>query len=833
MKKQMFKRFGLWLMLALCLPLGLSLLTGCTPDGAVPETDPDTAPPTDAPTDTPADTPAETPTEEPTAEATDAPTEEPTEESTEPVFEGETDPDAPPVRDTAIPCENITLNAFLIHMTNEEERREMMRLCAEADIDILSHTLPVFSWPYDTAPNTQEWFKATMAEAAEYGLLLQVQDHETLNSLSLTPDQLRALAETYKDLPGFGGFHVVDEPRNPSIYAPVENTLREVCPDTFINVNFLPKAGYDSWDTYIRQLCDYGGLLQYGGSLSLDTYDFKEDGSIDEASMFGNYEYLREAGLRTKTNTAMYVGSVGMYGICRRPSPDDLRYNMMASLAYGVKEIKFFTWAVSSYRDDLQTTAILGWDNEPTDLYYAVKDINKKIHAIGTHLAACDATYVYHSKATTPDAYEIIPRNLFVQAESGDVILSLMEERIGSGEYVFVVSKDLTAAQTVTLTFKGMDKVYVVSDTTGGLTETALDSGKLTLTVAAGDGILIKLPEGDFIKPETKRGDNLALNAPVFGTSSVGEGSYYLYNLTDGVTGTAAAARLLGEYGKLQYLTVDLGAVKSINRVELYPAGEGVACGFNNPKDFSILVSADGVHWIEVAKNTEEMDRQYVPVFRFDSVEARYVRLRIHMPDGTGLDGCVDIAELMVYNDGGKIRDKIKTSYEKVDYEESGNIALKKPVVGYSSTLDIKDWGSHHTGITDGDINMTWTSALYTHNTPDETEWITIDLLGTFDLTSITLIPRQSTTPDGGNTFPENYEIQVSLDGVNFETVKTVTGDNVPFTQDNRVIALDGVPARFIRLYATRLTYHGSNGTGYGIAIAEMEVYGTRRAIAE
>ena len=28
MKKQMFKRIGLWLMLALCLPLGLGLLTG-------------------------------------------------------------------------------------------------------------------------------------------------------------------------------------------------------------------------------------------------------------------------------------------------------------------------------------------------------------------------------------------------------------------------------------------------------------------------------------------------------------------------------------------------------------------------------------------------------------------------------------------------------------------------------------------------------------------------------------------------------------------------------------------------------------------------------------
>ena len=163
MKKQMFKRFGLWLMLALCLPLGMSLLVGCTPDGGLPETDPDTDPPTDAPTDTPVDTPAETPTEEPTDDATDAPTEEPTEEPTEPVCEGETDPDAPPVRTQAIPCDNIALNAFLIHMTNPEQRQEMMRLCAEADIDILSHPLPVFSWPYDSTPNTQAWLKATMA----------------------------------------------------------------------------------------------------------------------------------------------------------------------------------------------------------------------------------------------------------------------------------------------------------------------------------------------------------------------------------------------------------------------------------------------------------------------------------------------------------------------------------------------------------------------------------------------------------------------------------------------------------------------------------------------
>ena len=812
--KSKTKRYGLILTRVLCLALGLCIFAGCNPGEENITITPDSESSPGSETSS-SDSQSSNQTSSPDSQHSD------------PMLPPDGRPeDLPPVRTEAIKRDNITLNAFLIHMTDPEQRQKMMRLCAEADIDVLSHTMPVFSWPYDTSHNTREWFMSTMTEASQYGLLLQVKDTETLASLSLTDEELRKLAETYKDLPGFGGFSLADEPRNPSPYARVENTLREVCPDTFIEVNFMPEAGYDSWDTYIRQLCDYGGLLKYGGTLSLDTYDFKENGSVDEASMFGNYEHLRTAGLCTGTNTAVYVGSVGMTGICRRPSQNDLRYNMMAALAYGVKEIKFFTWAVSSYRDDLQTTAILDWDNEPTDLYYAVKDVNKKIHTIGKFLAACDAAYVYHGKNHSSGAYKKVPGDLFVQSAEKDVIISLMEERGGVGEYVFVVNKDIEKEQPVTLTFAGMDKVFVVSDVTGELTETALDGGKITLTLAAGDGALIKLPEGDFIKPAQKKNANLALNAPVFGSSSVGEGDYYLYNLTDGIKGTAAAARLLGEYGKTQYLTVDLGDVRSVNRVDIYPAGEGAACGFNNPRNFSIMVSADGANWTEVVKNTEELARDYVPVFRFDSVEARFVSLRIDMPEGSGLASCVDIAELMVYNDDGKINDKIKTSYKKIDYVEGGNIALNKPVVAYSSTLDIADWGSYHTGITDGNINMTWTSALYAHNRPEATEWIVVDLLGVFDLTSITLVPRQSTTPDGGNTFPVDYEIQVSLDGVNFEPAVTVTGDNVPFRQDDRIFTIDGVPARFIRLYATRLTYHGSNDTGYGIAIGEMEVYG-------
>ena len=748
-----------------------------------------------------------------------------TEETTEDVTEASTDDTAalgePSERTSAPACENITLNAYLIPMTSEEERRAMMQLCKDADIDLLSHVYPTI--PYNTRAHTLEWYTAAMADAAEYGLLLQTRDKAFLGSpLTMTDEEVLALAKSYESLPGFGGFYVVDEPYDASPYARMENLLREVCPATYVNVNFFPRGVYPNGE-YIRRLCDYGGLLTTGGTLSLDTYNFDLNGGVNEYGLFENYEDLRQAGLKTKNNTAVYVQSVGLSGSYRRPTGSDLRYNMMAALAYGIKEIKFFTWGTPPQGEGAYTDAILDRNNQPTDLYYEVVKINKKIHAMGTHLAACDATYVYHGRNKSNGAYAIVPKDLFVQVSNADVILSLMEERAGSGEYLFVVNKNFNAEQTVTLAFTGVTGVYLVSDETGELTETALTDGKLTLTLAAGDGALVKLPEGDFIRPAEKTDKNLALGAGVSGNTTASDKGYYLYNLTDGRINAAEAARVLTDRGYEPILTVDLGAVQSINRVDIYPAGTGAMCGASNPSAFTILVSADGKTWKQVAANTETLSREYVSVFRFENTDARFVRLRF--AEGEGLGSYADIAELMVYNDDGSIEDEIKTAYAVENIYADTNLALKKPVVAYSSTTDVPDWSCHHTYINDGNTtSLGWASQLNVNPKPNATEYIVIDLLGVYNVNCVKLYPRG--VLNGLNVFPEDYEIQVSVDGETFTTVKSVTGDNKPQTQDVRVLEFDTVPARFIRLYATKLTLFGSAGQGYGVELNEMEVYG-------
>lgn len=790
------------LLLLLCLSLLPVGLFACQP-----------APPPASDTtagEIPTDTLGETDTVNSTDPAdTDPPATDPVETAPENPSAGE-----PTMRD------NITLNAYLIPMMTDALRDEMLQLCKDADIDILSHVYPGHPWV--ASDHTFAWYKKTMAAADRYGLKLLTRDHEVQNSLNLSDDQIRKLATRYKDLPGFGGFFIVDEPYNPSPYARAENIFREVCPDAYVNVNFLPGAAYPSRDVYLRQLCDYGGLLTYGGTLSMDCYCFPEGGGVNEHGLFTNYEDIRRAGLITGCDTAVYVQSVGMVGGYRTPSGADLRYNMMAALAYGVKEIKFFTWGTPTADEGNYTVAILDRDNKPTELYHEVVKINKKIHAIGTHLAACDALQVYHSRNKTGGAYELLPADCFAQAGKADVILSFMEERRGDGEYIFVVNKDITKEQTVTLTLAGLTSVFLVSDENGALTETALRDGGITLTLAAGDCALIKLPAGDFVKTETQQNQNLALHAPVKGTSSMGSENYYLYNLTDGIVDSASAARLTAKRGEDQLLTVDLGEVKTINRIDLYPAGVGPLCGVFSPADFSLLVSADGESWTEVVKNTETLPRDLVSVFRFADTEARFVRICVRGLKGTG--GYADIGELMVYKDDGSIPDRIPTAYTAEDLTEGQNLALNKPVVDFSSTTDVPEWTCHHTYITDGDYTRAWASELFRNERASSKEWITVDLLSVYDINCVKLVPRDIW--NGVNVFPEDYEIQVSLDGETFVTVKSVKGDNNPQTQDDRILAFELVPARYVRLYATRLTQSSTVNGGYCIEMSEMEVFG-------
>ena len=265
-------RFRISLLFCLCMILVAFTITACTeepPAEGIVTTAPDGEITTDPGTDRETDS---------SSSSTDPTDTDPSDTDPPESTPAETDLANSPVREETPMCENITLNAYLIPLMTRELRDEMMRLCKDADIDILSHVY--VNRPWVASDHTFSWYKQAMADADRYGLKLLTRDVDVQGALDKSDDQLRKLAGRYKDLPGFGGFFIVDEPYNPTPYARAENIFREICPDAYVNVNFLPGAAYPSRDVYLRQLCDYGGLLTYGGTLSMDCYCFPEGGDI-------------------------------------------------------------------------------------------------------------------------------------------------------------------------------------------------------------------------------------------------------------------------------------------------------------------------------------------------------------------------------------------------------------------------------------------------------------------------------------------------------------------------------------------------------------------------
>lgn len=728
--------------------------------------------------------------------------------------------------------ENILITAYLFHATDKEDGtpgivpemlEKQLELAKNADCDIINHVY--FDHPEDESNETFERFRQLAEAANAKGLKVLAGDYDIWGAANITPE----LIESYSKLDGIAGYWLTDEPYNPNPYAKWAKMIREIDPDAIIDVNFLPRAAY-SEGVYIDQLEDYGRLLYENGcSLSLDAYCFgPEAGSVDEYSLFSNYDDLRLAGLHTNQNTAVYVQSVGMENGYRRPDANTLRYGMMTAVAYGVKNIKFFTWGSPLEGEGPYTDAIIDRNYEPTDLYAPVSEINRKIHVLGAKLAACDALQIYHTGSIiggTEDYCQNIPADLFLQPEDdGRAIVSLFRSRSGSEEYVMIVNKDFESAQT--FTFRTDAALQRVDDVTGALTAVSKQNGAFSVTLQPGDAAVYQIPSGTIRDEQPEEQDNLALNASIWASSSFGAQGMYINKLNDGKTDDGYGIRMSAENEDGEWINVDLGAVETINRIELYPAGKKQGCGLYFPKDFEIGVSADGKTWKTVAKE-ENFSRsmQYVPVYTFEDTDARYVRIEI-----TGMrSDQAELGEIGIYNDDGSRPSEIRTNWESSEYTPGMNIALGKPVMDVTSSCEWPEYGLSKDNVTDGSESTGWNSDVqqYMDDSDEHTESFTVDLLDEYLINEIRLVPWGESY-ETLTSYPRDFTISVSMDGTNFTDVLSATDQEGMRTWDAVAYPLDSAAAaRYVRFTCTRMTESGNQAVdGWMVALADFEVYG-------
>ena len=661
---------------------------------------------------------------------------------------------------------------------------------------------------------------------AKYGMMMTVGDDRLgSNLLNMSADEIRAVVAEYEDVPGVGGYYMLDEPYNPNTFIDAYRALKAVAPDRYMHLNFLPSGSYPSMDTYISQMNDWCKLCASTGYpldyLMYDRYPYGvAAGSMDRVGFLANMDACHDVGLANGVKTGAYIQSVCIPGGFRRPTDSEIRYEIYMYMAYGYKQISYFTWFTPVDRSEPFADGIISPTGVPNKHYAAVSEINHEVLAMGKVLIGCDALEIYLNGETW--GQESIPEDFPLQPDdSKNYTVSLLKHRETGRNYLMVVNNNFSKKQTLSLRFDDrITSLQSVSKTDGSLCDVAFSGGKLTMELAAGDGVLLALPEGlDFAKTFEPAivGSNLAADAQITCNSSQGTSDQYMDNLNDGNRSCEANGTLgwASKDTKQSEIIIDIGYATKLNRVDIYPAGSGKTQGKGFGKSIVISVSEDGKSWQQVHEQSGINARSEIPSFTFDAVNARYVKLDI-----SGYTGNLCIAEIEMFMDDGSVGapGTNNTPRDEIIYTEGMNIALGRPFEVSSQPGDeYVAWGWAGKFINDGVLTNGWTSNVKIHDKAESTEYVTIDFGDTFAVDRIVV---HAIT----DLWPEDFEILLSEDGENWISVDKQTGSKKP-DAPYEITLSQPITASMVKFVGTKL--RNTAADGYMLQLAEIEAYGT------
>ena len=133
---------------------------------------------------------------------------------------------------------------------------------------------------------------------------------------------------------------------------------------------------------------------------------------------------------------------------------------------------------------------------------------------------------------------------------------------------------------------------------------------------------------------------------------------------------------------------------------------------------------------------------------------------------------------------------------------EEVNLALHKPATASGAEGD----GTAAPKAVDGKMDTRWSSRFQNN------EWIAVNLENCYLLTQVRLIWE--------NAYATSFDIQVSSDGENYTTVKSISGAKGGTQTHDIRIHNEPVEAQFVRIFCK------TRNTGYGASLWELEVYG-------
>ena len=313
--------------------------------------------------------------------------------------------------------------------------------------------------------------------------------------------------------------------------------------------------------------------------------------------------------------------------------------------------------------------------------------------------------------------------------------------------------------------------------------------------------------------PESTKIEGITGTASAFDS---GEGAV-VENAFDGDTGTYWATPAGGNIAN-HYLIADLGAeytIEQVNYTKRFDSGALYNCT-GNLLDYVIEVSTDGTTWNKVA-NGDTVDG--TTEIKFEPVAARYVKLTAtksyHWQEANA-NTVMTVAELEVF--------KYVMPVMEPD-DDSRDIPLSAVEV---STGDYEKNGMQYNEgpaefAVDNDPNSLWHTDWY--GTSNENHWFQFELKEGYMVDGLRYWPRQVGNTNGTIT---RYEIQVSDDGENFETIASGDWEN---NRDWKLVQFNARNVKYIRL-ASKAAYC-DNASIVCASASEIRITGVKAAGGE
>lgn len=255
-----------------------------------------------------------------------------------------------------------------------------------------------------------------------------------------------AMIADYKDHPALYGYYVKDEPK-PMEYRRLAQThtyLRKQDPGHLPYINLFPNYGgphqlqFEDYDGYVNGFVRAVDPLM----LSYDHYPFRK--KDDRDNWFANLEVIRRDSLKLGVPMWVIVQALEDATRYRRPTLNQMYWQVSSSLAYGARSIWYFPyWSAGEPEkpEDWHYLGVVMPDGTPGPQYAAACEINPKLKALGPLFMELNSVSVMHLGDTPLRANGFEPDDLLAEASGDQIVIGRFADKKGK-PVLMVMNRD-------------------------------------------------------------------------------------------------------------------------------------------------------------------------------------------------------------------------------------------------------------------------------------------------------------------------------------------------------------------------------------------------------